>query len=32
MWVNFKLFGIMGLMLLFAVVQGVLLYPYIKEE
>jgi intracellular septation protein len=32
MWVNFKLFGIMGLLLLFAVAQGVLLAPYIKED
>lgn len=31
-WVNFKLFGIMGLLLLFIVVQGLFLAPYLKEE
>lgn len=30
-WVNFKLFGIMGLMLLFIVLQGIFLAPYVKE-
>lgn len=30
-WVNFKLFGIMGLMLLFIVAQGFFLAPYVKE-
>jgi intracellular septation protein len=31
-WVNFKLFGIMGLMLVFVVVQSLLLAPFIGEE
>jgi len=31
-WVNFKLFGTMGLMLLFILAQGVWLSRYIKEE
>ena len=31
-WVNFKLFGIMGLMVVFMVGQGLLLSKYIKEE
>ena len=31
-WVNFKLFGGMGLMLLFALAQGLLLSKYIDEE
>ena len=31
-WVNFKLFGGMGLMLLFVLAQGMLLSRYIEEE
>lgn len=31
-WVNFKLFGGMGLMLIFALIQGLLLAKYIDEE
>jgi len=31
-WVNFKLFGGMGLMLAFIVAQGMLLAPYISED
>ncbi|MQY51999.1 septation protein A [Rhodocyclus tenuis] len=31
-WVNFKLFGGMGLMLVFVVVQGLLLAKYIEEK
>ncbi len=31
-WVNFKLFGTLGLMLVFVIVQGFMLSPYIKEE
>ena len=31
-WVNFKLFGGMGLMLLFAIGQGLMLSKYIDEE
>ncbi|MCG2578202.1 septation protein A [Dechloromonas sp. XY25] len=31
-WVNFKLFGGMGLMLVFVLVQGMLLSKYIEEE
>jgi intracellular septation protein len=31
-WVNFKLFGGIGLMLLFALGQGLLLSKYIDEE
>lgn len=31
-WVNFKLFGGMGLMLAFAVAQGLMLSKYIEEE
>ena len=31
-WVNFKLFGGMGLMLVFAVAQGLVLSKYIDEE
>ena len=31
-WVNFKLFGGMGLMLIFVLVQGMLLSKYIEEE
>ena len=31
-WVNFKLFGIMGLMLIFVILQGLMLSRYIKEE
>lgn len=31
-WVNFKLFGGMGLMLLFVIGQGLLLSKYIEEE
>ncbi len=30
-WVNFKLFGIMGFMLLFVIVQSFFLSPFIKE-
>ena len=31
-WVNFKLFGILGLMLLFVILQGFMLSPYIRED
>lgn len=31
-WVNFKTFGSMGLMLLFMLIQGVLLSKYLEEE
>lgn len=31
-WVNFKLFGTLGLMILFVIIQGIILSPYIKEE
>ena len=31
-WVNFKLFGGMGLMLLFVLAQGMLLSKYIEED
>jgi intracellular septation protein len=31
-WVNFKLFGVMGLMLLFIVGQGLVLSRYVREE
>jgi intracellular septation protein len=31
-WVNFKLFGVMGLMLVFVVLQGLFLAKYLKEE
>lgn len=31
-WVNFKLFGILGLMLAFVIVQAVMMAPYVKEE
>ncbi|MPN16649.1 intracellular septation protein A [bioreactor metagenome] len=31
-WVDFKLFGGMGLMLVFIVAQGALLSKYIEEE
>jgi intracellular septation protein len=31
-WVNFKLFGAMGLMLAFVVAQSLLLAKYIHEE
>ena len=31
-WVNFKLFGGMGLMLLFVLGQGMLLSKYIEEK
>ncbi len=31
-WVNFKLFGGMGLMLVFVVIQGLLLAKYIEEK
>ena len=31
-WVNFKLFGGIGLMLLFAVIQGLMLSKYIEEK
>ena len=30
-WVNFKLFGALGLMLAFTVAQGLYLSPYLKE-
>lgn len=30
-WVNFKLFGGMGLMLLFVIAQGLLLSKYVEE-
>ncbi|NLV67305.1 MAG: septation protein A [Spirochaetes bacterium] len=31
-WVNFKLFGILGLMFIFVVLQGFMLSPYIRED
>jgi intracellular septation protein len=31
-WVNFKLFGVMGLMLLFVIIQGAFLSRHIEEE
>ena len=31
-WVNFKLFGGMGLMILFTIAQSVFLLPYLKED
>ena len=31
-WVNFKVFGTMGLMLVFMVVQGAMIWKYIEEE
>jgi intracellular septation protein len=31
-WVNFKLFGILGCLLLFFIVQSLLLAPHIKDE
>jgi intracellular septation protein len=31
-WVNFKLFGLMGLMIVFVVVQGLYLAKYVQEE
>ena len=31
-WVNFKLFGGIGLMLVFALLQGLMLSRYIDEE
>jgi len=31
-WVNFKLFGILGMMLIFVLLQGVLLSKYIDEK
>ncbi len=31
-WVNFKLFGIFGLMILFVIIQGFILAPHIKES
>ncbi|MCX5778690.1 MAG: septation protein A [Elusimicrobia bacterium] len=31
-WVNFKLFGIMGIMLVFIVLQALLMAPYIKDN
>jgi intracellular septation protein len=31
-WVNFKLFGFMGLMIVFIVIQGVVLAKYMPEE
>ena len=31
-WVNFKLFGILGMMLIFVVLQGVMLSKHIEEE
>ncbi len=31
-WVNFKMFGLMGLMLVFVLAQGMLLSRYIKDE
>ncbi|QWT45310.1 septation protein A [Azospira inquinata] len=31
-WVNFKLFGGMGLMLVFTLLQGLMLAPYLKEQ
>ena len=31
-WVNFKLFGFMGMMLAFMLLQGVVLAKYIEKE
>ena len=31
-WVNFKLFGGMGLMLVFVIAQGLMLAKYIEEK
>ncbi|MBN2145412.1 MAG: septation protein A [Candidatus Aureabacteria bacterium] len=31
-WVNFKLFGIMGLMLVFVIGQSIMLSPYLKKD
>ena len=31
-WVNFKLFGGIGLMLVFAVIQGLMLSKYIEDK
>ena len=31
-WVNFKLFGGLGLMLVFVVAQGMMLSRYLEEE
>jgi len=31
-WVNFKLFGIFGLMIVFVIIQGFMLSPYIRED
>jgi intracellular septation protein len=31
-WVNFKLFGGMGLMFVFIIIQGLLLSKYIEEK
>lgn len=31
-WVNFKLFGILGCMIVFIIIQGIMLAPYIKEQ
>ncbi len=31
-WVNFKLFGIMGLMFIFVIIQGIFLSKYVEEE
>ena len=31
-WVNFKLFGFMGLMLVFVVAQGLMLGKYMQEN
>lgn len=31
-WVNFKLFGILGFMIVFVIIQGFMLTPYIKED
>lgn len=30
-WVNFKLFGILGCMLIFVIIQSIILAPYLKE-
>jgi intracellular septation protein len=31
MWVNFKIFGTMGLLIIFMVLQALWLSPYVKE-
>jgi intracellular septation protein len=31
-WVNFKLFGILGCMILFIVIQAMMIAPYIKND